>query len=169
MLHPVEFATSNACTDLNNKFTQLREVFAYGRDKWDFMTFADQKAAITGTATTAVPTASPTLSPTKAPSLTVAPTIEPTIPVTPSPTSSVARPAVSFRLDDVQAWWCEEIVKDVVDEFLAEGVPINLGLIGDTGEDNTCNNNSLLLFCYCNIIIIIITIIIIIMICSCLE
>ena len=44
-----------------------------------------------------------------------------------------ALPTVSFRLDDVQAWWCEEIVKNVVDEFLDKGVPINLGLIGNGG------------------------------------
>ena len=47
--------------------------------------------------------------------------------------AAAARPTVSFRLDDVQAWWCEEIVKNVVDEFLAQGVPINLGLIGNSG------------------------------------
>jgi hypothetical protein len=45
-----------------------------------------------------------------------------------------ALPTVSFRLDDVQAWWCEEIVKDIVDEFLSLGVPLNLGLIGDGGK-----------------------------------
>jgi hypothetical protein len=45
-----------------------------------------------------------------------------------------ALPTVSFRLDDVQAWWCEDIVKDIVDEFLSLGVPLNLGLIGNGGK-----------------------------------
>ena len=77
-------------------------------------------------------------------------------------TAVVGLPTVSFRLDDVQAWWCEEIVKDVVDEFLAQGVPINLGLIGDTGEDNSCNDISSLLFCYWYNHLLL-------MICSCLD
>ena len=45
-----------------------------------------------------------------------------------------ALPTVSFRLDDVQAWWCEDIVKNIVDEFLFLGVPLNLGLIGNGGK-----------------------------------
>lgn len=51
---------------------------------------------------------------------------------------TAARPTVSFRLDDVQAWWCEEIVKNVVDEFLSKGVPLNLGLIGNGGACARC-------------------------------
>ena len=49
--------------------------------------------------------------------------------------TTIALPTVSFRLDDVQAWWCEEIVKDVVDEFLANSVPLNLGIIGNAGGE----------------------------------
>jgi peptidoglycan/xylan/chitin deacetylase (PgdA/CDA1 family) len=40
-----------------------------------------------------------------------------------------ARPVVMFRLDDVQSWWCEDMTKTVVDQFIAEGLPINLGII----------------------------------------
>ena len=38
---------------------------------------------------------------------------------------------VSFRLDDVQAYWCEGITETVIDLFLAEGIPINVGIIGE--------------------------------------
>ena len=44
---------------------------------------------------------------------------------------------VSFRLDDVQAFWCADIQETVIDLFLAESVPVNLGIIGefmDTSE-----------------------------------
>ena len=42
-----------------------------------------------------------------------------------------ALPVVSFRLDDVQAWWCEDISQTVIDVFIEENIPINLGIIGE--------------------------------------
>lgn len=40
-------------------------------------------------------------------------------------------PSVIFRVDDVQAWWCEEIAKEVINTFLAQSTPVNLGIIGE--------------------------------------
>mmetsp|Transcript_352 Transcript_352/g.839 ORF Transcript_352/g.839 Transcript_352/m.839 type:complete len:517 (+) Transcript_352:48-1598(+) len=110
MLHPVEFATSDACNVLNSKFTQLREVFAYGAGKWDFMTYSNQRNAVKGgTGATDTPTAVPTSSPTGVPSgvPTSAPSNAPTqraatpaptpslttINPTPAPTPSISTPA----------------------------------------------------------------------------
>lgn len=36
-----------------------------------------------------------------------------------------------FRLDDVQAWWCEDIARTVMDTFLAHNTPINVGIVGE--------------------------------------
>ena len=38
---------------------------------------------------------------------------------------------VSFRLDDVQSWWCEDIAETVMNLFISEGVPLNVGIIGE--------------------------------------
>jgi peptidoglycan/xylan/chitin deacetylase (PgdA/CDA1 family) len=55
-------------------------------------------------------------------------------PLTPS------NPTVVFRLDDVQSWWCEDIARTVINTFLAENVPVNLGIVGkdlDTSSSMT--------------------------------
>jgi peptidoglycan/xylan/chitin deacetylase (PgdA/CDA1 family) len=44
---------------------------------------------------------------------------------------------VSFRLDDVQAWWCIDIQRTVIDLFLAESIPVNLGIIGKNMNEST--------------------------------
>jgi peptidoglycan/xylan/chitin deacetylase (PgdA/CDA1 family) len=43
---------------------------------------------------------------------------------------------VSFRLDDVQPYWCEDIYKTVIDLFIAENIPINLGIIGEYMDES---------------------------------
>lgn len=50
--------------------------------------------------------------------------------------SVLAKPSVIFRLDDVQAWWCEAQVKATVDNFLQVGVPVNVGMIGEFLPDS---------------------------------
>ena len=45
--------------------------------------------------------------------------------------SSRALPIVSFRLDEVQPFWCENITQTVIDVFLEEGVPLNVGIVGE--------------------------------------
>ena len=79
---------------------------------------------------TPVPTGSPTHTPTTVP--TVVPTPVPTSTVGPtlSPTGSDCRnPAVMIRLDNVESFWCNEIVVEIVEEVVALGFPINLGII----------------------------------------
>lgn len=41
-----------------------------------------------------------------------------------------SKPIVSFRLDDVQAWWCKDVAEFVIDTFIEENVPVNIGVIG---------------------------------------
>mmetsp|Transcript_941 Transcript_941/g.2035 ORF Transcript_941/g.2035 Transcript_941/m.2035 type:complete len:1562 (+) Transcript_941:110-4795(+) len=84
---------------------------------------------------TATPTAMPTKTPTAVP--TVSPTLKPTATYAPSlaPTNDECRnPGVVIRLDNVEAYWCNEIVVELVEEVLALGVPISLGVIGGDGE-----------------------------------
>lgn len=100
MLHPVEFATSNACTTLNSKFTQLREVFAYGAGKWEFMTYGNQRNAVKGGAgATDSPTAVPTDTPTSNPSRV--PTSIPSSAPSPAPTNRVVTPAPTPSLTTI--------------------------------------------------------------------
>jgi hypothetical protein len=70
MLHPVEFVTDYVpCTILDPaKVKVLRDLMAYGKQHWDFMTFADAKTTLTSPS----PTPSPTRSPSTAPPTTAA-------------------------------------------------------------------------------------------------
>jgi hypothetical protein len=94
MLHPAEFATNSTCNTLNNaKIQVLKDLFAYGRSRWQFKTFTDAAAAITSppvltNTPSAVPTISPTAAPTAQPTLrpTVVPTAQPTVVPTIAPT-----------------------------------------------------------------------------------
>lgn len=116
MLRPVEFSIdTGSCLVLNpSKVGVLRDLIAYGKTRYEFKTFANAKLALTGE-----------------------PEIESTLPPTlvthtppPTPPLSNRKPVVSFRLDDVQAWWCRDITETVINIFLEEGVAINLGVIG---------------------------------------
>jgi hypothetical protein len=148
MLHPAEFSCSSsscALADLDHpKLQVLKDLITYGRDRWEFRTYTDAVDAITNPvapcslaptaapviAETEYPTVAHTSSPTSAP--TAAHTSSPTVAVTryPEPPPTACKPTVIFRLDDVEAWWCEDIAKAVIDMFLSETVPVNLGIIG---------------------------------------
>jgi hypothetical protein len=71
MLHPVEFAMTNACKNLNTEKLQiLRDLFAYGRSRWQFRTFTDAAATIVSDITpTGVPSSVPTGDPSNVPTL----------------------------------------------------------------------------------------------------
>ena len=80
---------------------------------------------------TSDPTVAPTLSPTPVPTTT--PTVQPSASFAPSlaPTNDDCRnPAVMIRLDNVEAYWCNELVVELVEEITSLGYPVNLGLIG---------------------------------------
>ena len=85
MLHPVEFANSYACNSLDNaKINVLRDLFAFGRTKWQFETFSAAAAEITAEITpTGFPSEAPTATPTEPSAL---PSVVPTI--SSAPTSS---------------------------------------------------------------------------------
>ena len=134
MLHPVEFAMTNNCVNLNNEKIQiLRDLFAYGRTRWDFMTFTNAGAAITSStlpeAPSLLPSSAPSLLPSIAPSLL--PSSAPSVSAKPTTYLEKVKPVVSFRLDDVQAYWCEDISRTVIDFFISENIPINVGIIGE--------------------------------------
>jgi peptidoglycan/xylan/chitin deacetylase (PgdA/CDA1 family) len=116
MLRPVEFSIdSGSCLVLNpTKISVLRDLIAYGRGRYEYKTFANAKLALTGEPEIAT---------------TFPPTVTPVSPA-PTPPKPNRKPVVSFRLDDVQAWWCRDITETVIDIFLEEHVPINLGIIG---------------------------------------
>jgi hypothetical protein len=44
---------------------------------------------------------------------------------------SLSLPTVIFRLDDVQAWWCESIAETVINTFISKNTPVSLGVIGE--------------------------------------
>jgi peptidoglycan/xylan/chitin deacetylase (PgdA/CDA1 family) len=71
MLHPVEFAMTNACENLNTEKLQiLRDLFEYGRSRWQFRTFTDAAATIVSDITpTGVPSSVPTGDPSNVPTL----------------------------------------------------------------------------------------------------
>mmetsp|Transcript_3488 Transcript_3488/g.5439 ORF Transcript_3488/g.5439 Transcript_3488/m.5439 type:complete len:1094 (+) Transcript_3488:90-3371(+) len=83
---------------------------------------------------TTLPSPSPTITPTDMPSMfptrpwTNPPSKAPS--TTSRPTQTPMRPVVVFRLDDVQAWWCESIARMVIDLFLQKQIPVNLGVLG---------------------------------------
>ena len=53
-------------------------------------------------------------------------------------------PVVSFRLDDVQAWWCRDIQETIINVFLDEEIPLNLGIIGEELDISTSVSEYLL-------------------------
>ena len=128
MLHPVEFAMTYDCLNLNpQKIQILKDLFAYGASRWEYKTFTDAAATITADVT---PTGMPSGVPTGAPSMSFSPSLVPSFTFRPSSAFEHPNPVVSFRLDDVQALWCEDITETVIDFFLSENVPINVGLFG---------------------------------------
>jgi hypothetical protein len=203
MLHPVEFATGyDGLTLKAAKVQVLRDLIAYGRTRWQFMTFTDAAAAVSNPVTaapstlaeptvTVTPTVSaqPTVSlePTEtmtptvsaqptislAPTVSVQPTVsfEPTVSFKPTvsaqptvsfePTSSMTptvsmaptvpqvvgpdavNPVVIFRLENAQAWWCEDITQIIIDLFLEEGIALNVGVIGQNLDEDTFTANYL--------------------------
>ena len=145
----------------------LKDLFVYGRSRWQFKTFTDSAAIITSAVTpTSVPSPTPTYSPTilstgrpsglpsgeptshpsgapsvppstqpsvspsSVPTLSALPTSAPSVSLRPTTYLDNSKPVVSFRLDGVQAYWCESISQSVIDIFLSEGVPLNVGVIG---------------------------------------
>lgn len=119
MLRPIEFALRpEDCYVLNTaKMSVLKSLLEYGKANWDMKSLENAKLALTGQPeVTAPPAAAPTPAASRSPTSHVVPKRE--------------RPVVSFRIDDIQAYWCSSIAQTVVDIFLEESVPLNLGIIG---------------------------------------
>eukprot|EP00602_Paraphysomonas_sp_CaronLab_P005520 CAMPEP_0185024902 /NCGR_PEP_ID=MMETSP1103-20130426/8059_1 /TAXON_ID=36769 /ORGANISM="Paraphysomonas bandaiensis, Strain Caron Lab Isolate" /LENGTH=1367 /DNA_ID=CAMNT_0027557985 /DNA_START=157 /DNA_END=4260 /DNA_ORIENTATION=+ len=118
MLHPVEFATSTDCSVQNtHKLAALQRLLMYGQQHWDIRTFTDGAMQISSQ----VPTPSPSIPPT---------TKHPSVSPSPTPSPTPTRPKVAFRLENVQAWWCEDVFQAVVNEFISYNLPLTIGFIG---------------------------------------
>jgi peptidoglycan/xylan/chitin deacetylase (PgdA/CDA1 family) len=59
-------------------------------------------------------------------------------------TRAAEKPVVVFRLDDVQAWWCEKQSRAVIDSFVQQNVPVNVGIIGQYLSDSSTISSYLL-------------------------
>jgi peptidoglycan/xylan/chitin deacetylase (PgdA/CDA1 family) len=54
-----------------------------------------------------------------------------------------SNPSVIFRLDDVQAYWCEDIARTVIDTFLGLDIPVSLGIIGEHLDESVAMSSYL--------------------------
>ena len=162
-LKPVEFAEEKrGCEEFDlTKKQVLKDLINYGSDQWDFLTLKQAKELVPRPQSASCPTppprqpltASPTIAntATDAPSFspvvnTAAPTNKPTTEFTASPTGSECSypPVVMFRMDNVEAYWCNDIAFDLAEEFSTAGIPVNIGLIGRHGMSSSLSDDSLL-------------------------
>ena len=90
------------------------------------------------------PSAAPASDPTSLPTVSSFPSSEPTVSLKPTTYLDNSKPVVSFRLDDVQSFWCEDISQYVIDLFISEEVPVNVGIIGEELNHGTSIDDYLL-------------------------